>query len=334
MVKKIIVIGASAGGFKALTQLIQNVPADIPVAICVVIHLAENSLATVLIKHLEKHTSFRCRIPKDNERIEEGHLYLAPPDYHMLIKPGVIKLVRGAQENRWRPSIDVLFRSAAVAYNSRLIGIVLSGMLDDGTSGMSVIKRCGGVCIVQEPSEAEFNDMPVNVLNHVEVDYRIPVADIGYIIADVVSMPVADHEIPGDIQIEADITERMVSSITEMASIGEHSNYACPDCGGNLWELKDKKVSRYRCHTGHTYTEDLLLKIQNEKIEESIWVSIRMLEERRNLLVNIANTETTSKHLKERYKERSDYLDNHIKALKKLLSLLNTEAGSDNAHQV
>lgn len=319
MVKKLIVIGASAGGFNALIQLVQNLPAEMPIAVCVVIHLAKTSSADVLVKHLQKYTSYNCLVPEDNEELREGYLYLAPADYHMIVKADRIKLLKGAHENRWRPSIDVLFRSAASSYDSKLIGIILSGMMDDGTSGMSAIKRSGGICIVQEPAEAEFNDMPVNVLNNVTVDYRVSVSDIGYILDDVISKPEVHQDIPADVKIEAEITERMISTISEMKSIGEHSNYTCPDCGGSLWELKDKAAPRYRCHTGHTYTENLLQNIQNEKIEESIWVAIRMMEERRNLLLNIQNNESVSDSLKTNYEEKAENLSTHISTLKKIL---------------
>ena len=322
MVKNIIVIGASAGGYKAVTKLVSKIPQGLPVAIFIVIHLAKNSSASVLKNHLEKHTGYICHLPSDQETILPGYIYLAQPDVHMLIKPGTIRMVKGAKENRWRPSIDVLFRSAAAAYDSKVTGIILTGMMDDGTSGMSAIKRSGGICIVQEPSEAEFTDMPVNVLNNVKVDHRVPVDDMGYILDDILSKPTEHKSIPAEVKIETEITERMVSSIAEMDRLGEHSNYTCPDCGGNLWEVKNEPQPRYRCHTGHTYTEKLLLQLQTENIEESLWVSIRMLEERRNLLKNMAGDIGSMDAIRERHLRRSEELDSHIEHLKSLLVVL------------
>lgn len=330
--KHIVVIGASAGGFNTITKLLGALPANMPAAIFIVMHLSRASSTEVIINHFEKHTPYPCRIPHINEPIKAGTIYLAPADFHMLIKPGIVSLTKGPHENRWRPSIDVLFRSAAAAYNSRAIGVVLSGMLDDGTSGMSAIKRCGGTCIVQEPLEADYQDMPQNVINHVEVDYRVPVTDIGYILDDIFSKDAKpDHEVPDDVKLEAQITERMTSSIDDLKKIGVHSNYTCPDCGGGLWEINNEPQPRYRCHTGHVYTAKLLLEKQTEELEETLWVSIRMMEERRNLLVNLARheEEVGRSSAAQSQQTRIDDLNDHIERLKTLLVSINKNGPGD-----
>jgi two-component system chemotaxis response regulator CheB len=316
--KNVIVIGASAGGLKATIELVKKIPADLPVAIFVVIHVSKASMPQIIIQQLQKYTTYRCLLPQGEEKIQVGCLYFAPPDFHLLVKADTVKLIKGPHENRWRPSIDVLFRSAAAAFNSRVIGIVLSGMLDDGTSGMSAIKRSGGTCIVQEPAEAEYTDMPQNVLNNVAVDYRVPVADMGYIIDDVVSKPLRHVTIPEDIKLEAEITERMSSDITELKKIGEQSDFTCPDCGGSLFQIKEEKHPRFRCFTGHVYTGELLMEKQGEAVEESLWISIRMLEERRNLLLNLGRREAAG-NIMDNYQDRADELEVHIKRLKDLL---------------
>jgi two-component system chemotaxis response regulator CheB len=199
-------------------------------------------------------------------------------------------------------------------------------MLDDGTSGMSAVKRSGGVCIVQEPVEAAYPDMPINVINTVDVDYRVSVADIGYIIDDIFSKQTpAEVPIPEDVKLEAQITERMVSSISELEKLGTHSNFTCPDCGGNLWLMQNDELPRYRCHTGHVYTEKVLIEKQTEELEESLWVSIRMLEERKNLLLTLAyreaqtgnNTNNTANT------DRAEEISVHIERLKALLMSVN-----------
>lgn len=286
-IKNVVVIGASAGGIKAVNQLITNLPEGLPMAVFIVIHMSKQSQANIIVQQLQKKTTYKCKVAEDGDSVAEGYIYVAPADQHMLLKPGKIHLVYGPHENRWRPSIDVLFRSAAVAYDARTTGVILSGLLDDGTSGMSAIKRSGGICIVQEPSEAEYQDMPISVINNVPVDHRVLIQDMGYIIADVLSKPAASIPIPEDVKIESEITERMVSNISSMEKIATHSNFTCPDCGGGLWEIKQEGFLRYRCHTGHVYTSLALLEKQGEQMEESIWVSIRMLEERRNLLLNL-----------------------------------------------
>jgi two-component system chemotaxis response regulator CheB len=314
----IVVAGASAGGLNALTELVSRLPETLPAAVFIVMHMSKYSLVDVIRYHLEKHGRHPCRVPGNREQIIAGNIYIAPPDWHMLLKKDTIRLIKGPHENRYRPSIDVLFRSAAASYDSRVVGIILSGMLDDGTSGMSAIKRSGGICIIQEPTDAAFPDMPNNVLKNVEVDYRVPVADMGYILEDIFARPIRnDIPIPEDVILEADITERMASNISDLEKIGTHSNFTCPDCGGNLWRMRNDAAPRYRCHTGHVYTEDLLMKKQNQALEESLWVSIRMLEERRNMLLNVAGSEKDD--VRKMQLSRAADMSEHAARLKELL---------------
>ncbi len=294
-VKFVIVVGASAGGLQATSHLLEKIPPNLNAAILVVLHISRQSMVSVLVQHMQKRTKLICSIPKNGERVQAGHVYLGKPDFHMLVSADeTIHFIKGAHENRWRPSIDVLFRSAAVVFNSRTIGIILTGLLDDGTAGMMAIKKCGGICFVQEPEEAQFDDMPTSVLNHVEVDFRVPIADMGYILDDMKSKPEKpEAAVPADLRIEAEITEKMVSSIDQLKQISTKSDYTCPDCGGFLFMLKQDGLNRYRCFTGHVYTEKLLLDKQAETLEESLWVTIRRLEERRNLL------QTSAQHFHE-----------------------------------
>lgn len=325
-IKNIIVIGASAGGFRAINQLVANIPNTLPTAIFVVMHLGKQSVPEIILQHLERNTKFTCKVPTHGDPIQKGYLYIAPRDCHMLVTKGTIHITKGPHENRWRPSIDVLFRSAAAAYDSRSIGIVLSGMMDDGTSGMSAIKRSGGVCIVQEPEEAEFPDMPKNVLNNVDVDYRVPVNDIGYILDDLFAKPQGPmHEIPEDIRIEAEITQNMSSNINDMRKIADQSVFICPECGGGLWAVKNDKAHRYRCHTGHTYNEKLLVETQSEALEGSVWVCIRMLEERKLLLSSVASHEQEEGRSAEAEDNlrKVDDIQQHIDRLKALLVTMN-----------
>lgn len=320
--KNIIVIGASAGGLQAITTLISKIPVSLPTAVFVVLHVSKRSIGEVLIQHFQRNTSLKCRIPADEEAIKSGYLYLAPPDFHLLVKKDRVRLTKGPVENRWRPSIDVLFRSAAVAYGSKVIGIILTGLLDDGTSGMSTIKKCGGIAIVQEPSEADFPDMPINVLNNVDVDYQVSVNDIGYILEDISSKPSPEEkQIPEEVKIEADITERLSANINDLRKIGSHTILTCPDCGGGLWEIKNDAIHRYRCHTGHVYTKEVLWEKQAEALEESIWVSIRILEERRNLILNNVAIEQTSGNAEAEAteRERAEAMEIHIERLKAIL---------------
>lgn len=295
------------------------------IAVFVVLHVAKNSSGAIITDLLQKATPLRCHLAENGQNIAGGNVYIAPPDCHMIIKPGIIRLIKGPSENRWRPSIDVLFRSAAVAYNSSVTGIILSGLLDDGTAGMVAIKRCGGICIVQEPHEAEYEDMPSNVLQRVDVDYRVPVADIGYILDDLFSKlarpPVA---VPDDILIEANMTESMSSNIDDLEKIGTRSNYTCPECGGSLWTIDQDPVKRYRCFTGHVFTEGLLMSEQSDQVEESLWESIRIMEERKDLLLTTAHSyELILNNIMAQKKfEEAASIEGHINQLKTLVVTL------------
>jgi len=324
-VRSVIVIGASAGGFQAVADLMSYAPPDLDAAFFVVVHASRKSVGSILVQHIQKRTSYICSLASDDDVIEKGHLYVACPDFHLIVKKDRMRVIRGPHENRWRPSIDVLFRSAAVAYDSQVIGIVLSGLLDDGTSGMSAIQRCGGICIVQEPNDAEFDDMPYNVLNNISVDYQVPVSEMGYVLADIFSKPALGRkmmEIPAEVKLESEITERMVTNIDELKNLGTQSNYSCPDCGGALWQVKNDAHPRFRCFTGHVYTGEALLEKQAEGIEESVLISIRMLEERKNLLMRLGNKQAEMglhNDDEEDRLSRVEDLEMHINRLKALL---------------
>jgi two-component system chemotaxis response regulator CheB len=329
--RNIVVIGASAGGIGAAREVVAQIPEDADIAVFVVIHLARRSNAGIIAGTLQKHTSLICKVPTTGERIEKRHLYLALQDHHMIIQDDKIFINRGARENKYRPSVDVLFRSAAVNYGSSVIGIILTGMLDDGTAGMSAIDRCGGITIVQDPEDAQFPDMPQSVLNQIAVDYQVPLKNIGKILTQIFNKPVPPQvPVPRELQIEAEITKKMTSSINQMKQIGDHSDFVCPDCGGGLWAVRHDPTYRYRCHTGHAFTEQALYDMQGLNLEESVWVSIRMLEERRNLLLLMAghSEQANDEESADENRRRSAEMTAHIEAMKLVLSKLTEDVGS------
>ena len=321
--KFIVVIGASAGGLHSVIELAAQLTEEVNAAIFVVLHTSNVAFGDVLIQRLQKNTVFKCKMAEHEEVIKPQHLYLAVPDKHLILKRGHILLGEGPVENRWRPSIDVLFRSAAVAYDGRVIGIVLTGMLEDGTTGMQIIKQCGGTCIVQDPNEAEYPDMPQSVINYVEVDYCTSLDRMGDILLEKSRNGVYEKgTVPPEIAAEAAIAERVAIGIEDVAALGgEKSLYSCPDCGGGLWEIKQGNITRYRCHTGHMYTQNELLFRQREELETTLWVAMRMLEERRNLLQKMAGEEESKGWLRnaENKKERAHDLQTHIERLKQIL---------------
>ncbi|MEZ0131127.1 chemotaxis protein CheB, partial [Flavobacterium sp. LBUM151] len=237
-VRNLIVIGASAGDIKAIVKVIEGLTQTIDAAIMVVLNVSRKSSADNIVEIFQRHTTLKCNVAFDKMTIIEGNLYLAPPENHLLVKDGVMLLNQGPEENKHRPSIDALFRSAAVHFGNKVIGIVLTGMLDDGTSGMYAIKTCGGRCLVQNPSEAEYADMPLNVLRKIEVDHMADLEQMPHLIKDILSKPLPPKiAIPDELKVEADITEKLMSDINQLKKIAVQSDFVCPDCGGGLWAI-------------------------------------------------------------------------------------------------
>ena len=318
----IIVIGASAGGRDALCKLTATFLHDMNAAVFVVLHLAKISPDNFLTARLQKCTSLKCVLAADGLPIQKGHIYIAPVDHHLIIKNGAMRLTKGPAEGRWRPSIDVLFRSAAAHYSERVIGIVLTGMLDDGTLGMQAIKKCGGVSIVQDPKEAAYPNMPQSVLDNTMVDYVLPVSAMNEAIQETIdNKKIEGVTIPEDIKAEAALIENTTTSIEEVSKLGKQSLYSCPDCGGNLWEIKNSGSTHYRCHIGHAYSENELLLKQFESLNGTLWVALRMMEERKNLLNRISRQEKEKNlhSLADIHSEYANELEAHIARLKELL---------------
>jgi len=319
-VEKIIVVGTSAGGFNAISELMGSLHPELNAAMFIVIHVGRSSMTSVVLKHIQKNTSIPCKIAEDGEPIVNNTIYLAQADHHLMIVKDRILVKRGAYENHWRPAIDVLFRSAAAAYSSCVIGIVLTGLLDDGTSGMSAIKRSGGICIIQELADAEFPDMPNNVLQNVSVDYKLPVAAMGDVLNTLLlTGQCVSIEAPKDVELEAEITRRMSSDPLILQELGTPTLLTCPDCGGTLRKVTEDVINRYRCYTGHTFTEKALEEQQVKALENSLWVAIRMMEERKNLLDNFSSTKQLANDNRDAQINRASDIQSHIDRLKQML---------------
>lgn len=281
---RIVVVGASAGGFDALCDLAGQFPADFPAAVFFVLHIPPDFDAKGFVAALQRRSKLTIALAENGAKIRAGCVYVAPPGAHMLVKGSKVLVTKGAAENRYRPAIDPLFRSAAVSHGSRVVGVVLTGMLDDGTAGLDAVARCCGVTVVQEPSDAAFPAMPESALDQVSVDHRVTLANLGALLEKLVRLrPSRRKRASDDILTEAVIAERVVSDVHAVDVLGDQVPYNCPACGGVLWEMAQPKVHRYRCHVGHAFTGDALLATQSEKIEETLWITLRMLEERRNL---------------------------------------------------
>lgn len=308
----------------ALTGLIAQLPADFPAPVFIVNHMAAESTGEYLVDALNKAGSVPCSHARDGESFEPGHVYVAPSDNHTLLVRGKTLVTKGARENRYRPAIDPLFRSAAVAYGKGAIGVILTGYLDDGTSGMLAIRRCGGICIAQDPADAAYPDMPQSVITHVGTDYCVPLARMGALLEKLVSREVGvSAEPPADLVVEARIAQRVASDLSSVETLGNQVPYNCPDCGGPLWQMKNTAFDRYRCHTGHAFSTAALFAAQSDKIEETLWVSLRMFEERRNLISAAAGGQ---KALPLSVQERVEESQVHIDRIRAMLTASHAEA--------
>jgi two-component system chemotaxis response regulator CheB len=281
--KDIVVVGASAGGMEALQKLVARLPADFPASLFIVWHLAPGA-QSILPRILSKAGPLKTVHPADGDPIEPGTIYVAPNDHHMLLEKGYIRVARGPKENRFRPAIDPLFRSASYVYGPRVIGVVLTGALDDGTAGLWTIKLRGGTAIVQEPSEALIRSMPLNALDNVEVDYKQPAAEIGELLGRLVREPA--QALPRVSAAEDEKTLHEIHIAKERNALeegalrfGELSPFTCPECHGVLAMLHEGRIVRFRCHTGHAFSADALLTATGEQIEARLWDAVRACDE-------------------------------------------------------
>jgi two-component system chemotaxis response regulator CheB len=287
-----VVVGASAGGVEALRVLIAGLPATFPAAVLVVLHIPAHT-PSQLHSILARAGSLPVTSAEDGEAIVAGHVYVAPADRHLLVEVGYLRLTRGPKENRVRPAIDVLFRSAAYSLGPRVIGIVLTGMLDDGTAGLWAIKDQGGITLVQSPEDALHPSMPESALQHVAIDYTLPVAAMPALLTKIIydtAGAIPHAESAEAMRIETRIALEGNGLKEGIMQLGPISPNTCPECHGVLVRMQEGSIVRYRCHTGHAYSLQTLLADVNEKIDTTLWNALRVIEERILLLREMEQT--------------------------------------------
>lgn len=271
--RNLVVMGASAGGVETLREVVSRLPADLPAAVCVVLHVAPES-PSALASILRRSGPLPCRTAADGDELREGEILVAPPDRHLIVRDGHVALTPGPRENGHRPSVDVLFRSAADVGDGRVVGVVLSGTRDDGSAGLALIKQAGGAAIVQDPEEAIYGAMPANALRHVYPDAVVPAREVAAAIVRLVSgwTSIAGGASPGD----------ELTSGTSITSV-------CPECGGVLSEQPVAGVAQWACKVGHRYSAESLADAQAGNVEAAMWVAVRALEDRHALLDRMAS---------------------------------------------
>jgi two-component system, chemotaxis family, protein-glutamate methylesterase/glutaminase len=288
--RDIIVVGASAGGLEPVLQFVEQLPAALEASVFVVIHFPRDG-TSVLPQLLNRHGKLRAMHPADGQRVEHGFVYVAPPDHHMIVSGTRIDLVRGPQENGYRPSIDVLMRSAARQYRRRVIGVVLSGTLDDGTAGLLYINRHGGVTIAQDPEEAMYPGMPRSAIENVAIDHVLAVRDMGPVVLDLVRTPVEEGRAVTDERMEFE--SKTAAFDPDLLHLdqreGTPATFTCPHCHGTLWETQENDLPRYRCRVGHAFSPDALFAAEAESVETALWEALRALEEMAAVSARMSN---------------------------------------------
>jgi len=269
-----VVIGASAGGVEVLTRLVRDLPANLPAAICIVLHIAPGS-PSMLAQILARAGKLPCQPARDGELLREGVIVVATPDHHLVVEDSRMRLTAGPRENGHRPAIDVLFRSAAFARDSRVVGVILSGTRDDGAAGLAVIKAAGGVAVVQDPSEATYSGMPANAIASVAVDAVVPSTRIASTIVTMVSGEAPPPESGSE-------DPKMASGEIEKATV------VCPECGGVLSERSEAGMLQWECRVGHRYSPETLIDLQADDVEGALWAAVRVLADRAVLLERMA----------------------------------------------
>lgn len=324
MRRDIIVVGASAGGVETLPKLFGELPASMPAAFFVTLHLSPFSKST-LPEILSRTSVLPAEHPRDGAPLRPGHIYVAPPDFHLMVDDSKIRLGHGPKENRHRPAIDALFRSAALTFGSRVVGVLLTGTLDDGTVGLKEIKRNGGLAIVQDPEEAMFPDMPRHALAATSVDYVLKVRDIGEKLQEL-----ANSKVRGGIMKKgrhATLRNQTPANIAQPPHNGDQVPLVCPECHGPLWEAKDGKLVRYQCLVGHRYSANSLLAAHNEELETALWIALRTLEERVLLQRRLAEHSATAGQAAagNAYLNRASQYEKHARVIRQMLEQFENE---------
>jgi two-component system chemotaxis response regulator CheB len=287
--RDLVVVGASAGGVEALIRLVRDLPSDFPAAIFVVLHLPPGGKSH-LPHILGRAGNLDTASAEDGEPIEAGRIYVGPPDCHLLVEDGHVQLGGGPKENGHRPAIDPLFRSAARFYGSRVIAVVLSGTLDDGTAGLRVVRASGGMTVVQDPDDALYPAMPLNAIAGARPEHVVPLADMPALLTNLTRAPVEEDEMRDydDRKMESDYAI-LPPDLPEGEPPGEPSGFTCPECGGALWELEEGELTRYRCRVGHAYSAASLLAEHSDALEAALWTGYRALEERAAMAKRLAD---------------------------------------------
>ncbi|MDC0710923.1 chemotaxis protein CheB [Stigmatella sp. ncwal1] len=332
----LIVIGASMGGVEALMALVEQLPRDFPAAVCIVLHISAGH-RSVLPDLLSRAGSLPAVHPRDGERLTSGRIYVAPNDRHLLVEEGLVRVVKGPRENNHRPAVDPLFRSAALAYGPRVVGVVLTGAMDCGTAGLLAIQMQGGLTVVQDPKDAYCPDMPRSALEHLKVDHCVPLAGMGALlrrlarslVPKVAKVPKARSSL--DLKREVGKLKGDPKAVNTPPAEGHPSHFSCPDCGGVLFEQDEQGQLRFGCRVGHAFTDKALVSGQHRALDGALWAAVRSLEENAALARRMARHARDRNHAHSalRYEARAREVEHQALLIRQVVmsgSLLPQEA--------
>lgn len=288
---RIIAIGASAGGFSVLRQIARGIAEFFPAPIVIVLHIgAHRSHLPALLNNVGPN---RATFAETGMVPEAGRIYVAPSDQHLLIEQGVFRLFRGAKEHHTRPAIDPLFRSLALELGPRVVGVILSGMLDDGAAGLYAIKACGGIAVVQDPECAAEPSMPRSAMAAVPIDHVRGVDQMAELLTSLARPldEVALGSAPEWLQVEHAVSVGR-GGVNDLTRIGLPSSLTCPDCGGALFELKQGQPLRFLCHTGHAFSLRSLAHAHGQMADDLLYSGLRAVQEKEAILRRLAEEQT------------------------------------------
>ena len=324
--KDLIAIGGSAGSTAVLKQILADLPADLPASVVVTTHISTRSY---LAEALAAAGPLPVSEAVDGQPIERSHVYVAAPDRHLLLANGTIQLGEGPRENMARPAIDPMFRSAALTYGPRAVGVVVSGMLNDGASGLAAIASCGGTALVQHPLDAQSPEMPQAALEAVEGATAAPAAELASLLVKAAGEEAGPQGEPSDaLRLEVDIAAGARLGAERLKTIADPSPLSCPDCQGVLSEVRGQRPLRFRCQIGHAQTAEVLAQ-RNEDVDEAIRIAMRMMEERVTLVTRMAQDarQTGRSAVAELYESRAEEYRRYASALREA-ALLTVRIGN------
>ncbi|HKE51035.1 MAG TPA: chemotaxis protein CheB [Actinomycetes bacterium] len=330
--RNLVVVGASAGGVEALQRLMTGLPERFPAAMAVVLHVSAQA-GSALSRILDRVGVLPVVPASDRLRITPSVVVVAPPDRHLMVEGSTYRLSGGPRQHGHRPAVDPLFKSAAIAAGANVIGVVLSGSLDDGAAGAAAIARAGGLIVVQDPEEAPQPGMPRAAKSATGTDLVMPIGKIAEFLVSEVGRPVdlADRPNSEDLRHEVNFLLGSPLPSAGRGHAGKPTTLMCPECGGALFHAPNQGVPHFRCWVGHSWSAESLLDGQRSALEAALWSAVRALEERANLNASMAQSarERGYAHAARRFEDSATGTQESAQALRKFVENVHAYDSAD-----